>query len=102
MANETKFLDGLRIYSPREGAPDFVKGAIVINVPDLIGALTAMGQDEVRLDIKESKAGNLYASINEYVKPQQTEQGFEPFGSSPVNTFEADEIVTIPNEEEMF
>lgn len=80
--SEVKFLNGLRVYAPRENAPDFVKGQIVINARELVEALGILGQETVRLDIKQSKAGNYYASINEY-KPttktnsKATEEAFE-------------------------
>ena len=96
MKQETRFLDGIRVYSPREGAPDFVKGAIVINAQELINAITVEGKDEIRLDIKESKAGKLYASIDDYQRKEKPSIPSEP------SVFEAEEVITISGEEEMF
>ena len=71
---DQKFLNGIRVYSPLETAPDFVKGAIVINSAELISSINELGQDEIRLDIKESREGKLYASINEYKPRGQASQ----------------------------
>jgi len=88
MAKETKFLNGFRVFSPRESAPDFVKGEILINSMELIGAIQALGQDVIRLDIKESLAGNLYASINEYQKPAPAEDAFSSVESESITGIE--------------
>ena len=69
-----EFANGLRIFKPREGAPEFIKGAIVINKGELIQWLSGKG-DEVRLDIKESKKGSWYASVNDY-RPNKPQDNF--------------------------
>ena len=84
MSNETKFVDGLRAYAPRDNAPDFVKANLVINVAEL-QAWLAQRSGEVRIVIKESRNGKFYASENDYkpngkpeAKPRQ--QAKEPVG----------------------
>lgn len=68
--SEIKFISGLRVYAPHAKAPEFVKGAIVIKTRELIEWLGEHYEEEVRLDIKVSKAGSWYASVNDY-KPKQ-------------------------------
>ena len=66
--NATKFPEGIRVYAPRAGAPDFVKGAMVIDTAKAIAWLQQQGP-EVRLDIKEGQKG-YYAQINTYQCPE--------------------------------
>ena len=73
MSNEAKFVDGLRVYAPRENAPSFIKANLVITVPDF-QAWLAGRSGEVRIDIKESKSGKFYASENDYKRDTSTNQ----------------------------
>ena len=76
MTEETKtqakkeFVDGMIIKAPRDGAPDFVKGAISIKRGDLGNWLEAKTEEWINVDIKESKAGKWYAEVNTW-KPEQ-------------------------------
>jgi hypothetical protein len=88
MSTEAKFVDGMRVYAPRDNAPDFVKANLVINIAEL-QAWLAQRSGEVRIDIKESRNGKLYASENDYkssgkpeaqAKPRQ--QAKEPAGDA--------------------
>lgn len=65
MSNEAKFVDGLRVYAPKQGAPSFIIANLVVNVAELQGWL-AQRSGEVRIDIKESRGGKYYASENDY------------------------------------
>jgi hypothetical protein len=70
MDTTNKFLNGLMVKAPKQGAPSFVKGSISIKRLELIGTLTAMEGEWINLDIKESKDGSKwYAQINEW-KPK--------------------------------
>lgn len=84
MSNETKFVDGLRAYAPRDNAPDFVKANLVINVAEL-QAWLAQRSGEVRIDINESRNGKFYASENDYKpngKPEAKPRQQEPVGDA--------------------
>lgn len=66
MSKEVKFVDGLRAYKPHGNAPDFVKAALEINIQELQGWLSAQEGEKVRLDLKESKSGTYYCSVNDF------------------------------------
>lgn len=59
------FPQGIRFFAPNENAPSFVKGNILINRDELVEWVMKQ-KDTVRLDLKESKEGKLYLSINNY------------------------------------
>lgn len=80
-----EFVDGLRLFQPRDGAPSFVKGALLINAVELVSWLQAKGEDEIRIDLLEAKSGNWYCAVNDYKKQEK---------SSPP----ADDSVYIPGE----
>ena len=73
MADEIKFVNGLIVKAPRDGAPDFVKCAISIKVADLSEWLAGRNEDWVNIDVKESKGGKWYAVVNTF-KPSQSKQ----------------------------
>ena len=69
------FADGFNVYSPNEKAPDFVKGAVVIDIKKFKAWLASNanyivtdnnGNDVLRMQIKESQQGKLYASVDTY------------------------------------
>ena len=74
MENKVIFVDGLNIYTPSENAPDWVKADMVINPTNLIKWLQTNDQYlregkrglELRLQIKQSAQGKLYASVDTY------------------------------------
>jgi hypothetical protein len=80
---EVEFVNGLFVKPPREGAPDFVKGSISINRADLGNWLRGKQADDgwINIDVKESKAGKWYCSVNNW-KPQQEQQ---PAPAAPSN-----------------
>ena len=61
---EKQFVNGLRVYKPRAGAPDFIKHNLVINREELIEWLKAQPDIEIRVDVKESREGKTYAEVN--------------------------------------
>lgn len=65
MSNDAKFVGGMRVYAPRENAPEFVIANIVVNVREFREWL-AQFPDEVRIDIKKSRGGKFYAVENDY------------------------------------
>ena len=72
------FLNGLMVKKPRDNAPDFVKGSISINREALISSLSSRNDEWINLDIKESKKGEYYASINTW----------KPAGNQPASVYE--------------
>jgi len=75
--SNTAYLKGLFVKNAHEKAPDFVIGRIAIARKDLIETLKSMPDDWVNLDIKKSKDGDLYASINTYKKEAKEENSVE-------------------------
>jgi hypothetical protein len=58
------FVFGVRVSKPFYKAPKFVVAQLVINVSDFIQKYE--GNDEIKIDIKESKGGNYYAQLDTY------------------------------------
>lgn len=81
MENKVIFVDGLNVFTPNENAPDWIKADMVINPTKLVKWLEVNNEHltegkeglELRLQIKESKGGKLYASVDTY-KPKVTEE----------------------------
>lgn len=67
--SDIEWVEGLRVYAPHEKTPSFVKAAIVIDRVALMTWLAGKSDKEVRLDIKESRSGKLYAAVNTYQRP---------------------------------
>lgn len=67
---EIKFANGIWVERPSEKAPDFLKAKISIKPDEFIPFLemNKRGGGYVMLDVKESKSGKLYVSLNEYKK----------------------------------
>lgn len=94
MSNQNSvFADGVSAFNPHDNAPDFVKGTIVIAPRKLTEWLKANpdymseynGQKQLRLTLKSSKDGKLYASVDTYGTPaaKQTAQGGESYDDLP-------------------
>jgi hydrogenase maturation factor HypE len=74
MENKVVFVDGLNIFTPSENAPEWVKADMVINPTNLIKWLEKNDQYlkegkrglELRLQIKQSAQGKLYAAVDTY------------------------------------
>ena len=71
MENETKFVNGLRVFKPHEKAPDFVKLNFLADAQELADWLLANKDEEgkVRFDLLKSQKENLYLKLNDYKKP---------------------------------
>ena len=76
---DVEFADGLHVSKPHENAPDFVKARISIKRENLIKWLQGRDGTYVNLDVKESRSGNLYASVDNW-KPKKR-AGFDSAGS---------------------
>jgi hypothetical protein len=66
------FPEGIRVFAPGDNAPGWIKGQILLNKNELIQWLRTQ-ENEVRLDIKQSKKGSWYMSVSDFT-PQ--EKGF--------------------------
>ena len=74
MESKVVFVHGLNIYTPKSTAPEWVKADMVINPTKLIKWLQDNDQYlkegkqglEVRLQVKQSAQGKLYASVDTY------------------------------------
>ena len=98
------FADGFIFKRPREGAPDFVKGALSIKVDEAIAFLQKHNNAGwVNLDLKNSQGGKLYLQLNDWKPPtQDTAQPPAapvepvaqqvPAGEQPMPEYPADEI----------
>lgn len=73
---EKIFPEGVRVFKPRQGAPNFVKGSVVISPNALVAWLKKnpdflkeyKGEKQLNLDLLEGKDGGLYLSVNTYQK----------------------------------
>lgn len=101
------FPEGIFYNKPREGAPEFVRGSLSIQVDKLIPFLEQHknAQGYVNIDMLLSKENSLYLALNEWKKPEslnsqpqapqplrerpQTQEGKNSDGS-PVPNFDID------------
>src|SRR3990167_5946420 len=63
---EPNFVQGIRVFRPREGAPTWIKLNLIINRQELFSWLSVQDSDEVRVDLKESKGEKLYLARNDW------------------------------------
>lgn len=83
--NEDVLIEGMRFFNPHANAPTFVIGEMVISLNDFFAWCKAhpelhsdyQGVKQVRIQIKESKQGNLYGSVNTY-KPDNAQTARRP------------------------
>jgi len=67
------FAEGVNFYKPNEKAPDFIKGNIVISMTKLLDfQKTHKLDDTIRLDLKKSKEGKLYLTLNTFIATKKT------------------------------
>lgn len=74
---QTEFVDGLIAKPPHAKAPDFVKASLSIKREALIAWLQGRDGEWVNLDVKESRNGKWYASVNDW-KPKEGNQERAP------------------------
>jgi hypothetical protein len=72
---EMIFAQGITVFSPREGAPDYVKGSVIISLETFVDwcekneqYLTTHGTfgTQLKLELKQSQGGMLYFQVNTY------------------------------------
>ena len=75
MSKEKIYPQGIRAFSKRESAPDFVKGSIIISIDDfnawLIDNKNLFSEDDgkrqIKFDLLDGRKG-LYLAVNTYKK----------------------------------
>lgn len=72
--SEKKFIDGLIVKPPRDGAPDYVVGKLSIRREALIEWLNQQDSEWVNADIKVGQGGKWYAQVDEW-KPDRQRGG---------------------------
>ena len=70
MAKENTFVDGMFVYKPHENAPKFIKLRVSIKVEEFKKFADAHknGKGYINLDLKKSKEGKYYLTLNEWKK----------------------------------
>lgn len=72
--------EGLRFFNKKDNQPDFVIGALVITMNDLFAFCKAhpeliteyQDKKQLKLQVKKSKNGNLYASVDTWKPAEQS------------------------------
>lgn len=77
--SDKNFPQGINFYAPRAGAPDFVKGQIVVNPVEFAEFIRTNGQfindkGQMRIDVKESRGGKMYCEVNTYGLQEKTQE----------------------------
>lgn len=93
---EVVFVDGLRVFAPRENAPDWIIANLVVTVAELDQFLRkkySAGETSLNIDIRRSKGGKYYASVSNF-KPKEHPAKAQPSKTGQKDHFEgmADDI----------
>lgn len=80
----TKFPQGIRVFPPKDGAPSFVKGQLIITPKELFEWIKAnpdiladyKGVKQLKLSLTERKDGNGWNTIVDTYKPKNDNTGF--------------------------
>lgn len=85
--SDNKFISGLFFKDPHENAPEFVMAKGSIKVRDLIDWLQQQDGEWINFDLKRSREGKPYASIDSWVPAnRQPPQGREvQSGANPAH-----------------
>lgn len=70
--SETEFVDGLRVYAPHERAPDYIIANVQLD-RDVLTAWLAGRAPQIRIVIKRSQGGKLYAAVDTYQRDNTSE-----------------------------
>jgi hypothetical protein len=71
--SDIKFIDGLIVKAPHDRAPDFVKAKLSIKRAELIAWLEDQDGEWINADVKESRGGKWYVSVDEW-KPEREKE----------------------------
>lgn len=92
--------NGIRVFSPRAGAPDFVRGSILITPNELFkwlkeneSLLTEYnGEKQISLDLLDGNKG-LYVAVNTYKKEDKPKPQSKPAAK---NSIMEDDDLSLP------
>lgn len=93
--SEIEFVDGLRVYAPNERAPDYIIANVVLE-RDALTAWLDGRDDKVRVVIKRSQGGKLYAAVDTYQRDAEPRRQAAKQESSQTGGFEDDDPNSIP------
>jgi hypothetical protein len=85
-----EFPKGIRLFDPNPKAPSFVKGTIVITIPELLAYVNEnpqllsdyQGKAQLRLQLLEKKQGGLNLTVDTF-KPNPANGVKEPLSDLP-------------------
>lgn len=72
--SEKKFIDGLIVKAPRDGAPEYLICKLSIKREELIAWLQQQNGDWINADVKVSQGGKFYAQVDDW-KPDNQRGG---------------------------
>ena len=83
--NQPEFVDGFRVFAPNQNAPEWIVANISIEAKEFEKWLVAKGKtlgDEkyIKLDVKKSKKGGLYVSVNNFKPKPMNGNNYPPQG----------------------
>lgn len=81
--SDSKFIPGLFFKDKHENAPDFVICKGSVKVADLLAWLQKQGGEWVNFDLKRSRDGKPYASVDDWKPNQSGGQSQEPARREP-------------------
>lgn len=64
--SEKKFIDGLIVKPPRDGAPEYLVGKLSMKRQELIAWLQQQDGEWVNADIKIAQSGKWYAQVDDW------------------------------------
>lgn len=83
MENTKQFIDGMRIFGAKQGAPEWIKGQIVVECKELVEFMRKNHTEgKMRIDIKQGKSGNLYLELNTWKPENKPNNAFFGQGKS--------------------
>ncbi len=89
------FGEGLFFKRPKEGAPEYVKGQLSVNLRKFFEfAQKFKGNEYLNFDLKVSKTGTLYLQLNEYGL-----KGNETKANEPVEIVKVEPPIEYPTED---
>lgn len=86
MIDDIQFAEGVYFKAPAENAPDFVFGKISLKRQQVIDWLSGLDGEWVNLDVKESKGGKIYCSVDTWKPDIQRGGSSGSRGGAPQRT----------------
>ncbi len=72
--SDNKFIDGLLVKPPRDGAPEYIVGKLSLKREELIAWLQQQDGEWISADIKIAQSGKWYAQVDDW-KPDRQRGG---------------------------